>query len=219
MAEERIRVMVVEDDSLLRNSLVELLGLEKDIHVVAHLPNGELAVAEVEQSRPHVVMMDVEMPKLNGIEATRQIKQVRPETAIVILTKFDDDEKVFDAIKAGAVGYVLKDAGLDVIRKAVREAHNGDGHLSASMVARVMAEFARVAKTAQKTKELFAELTRREMEVLELLGKGMKNRQIAEQLFLSEKTVKAHVGGILHKLHLNDRTEAALLAQKHGLSG
>jgi len=112
----------------------------------------------------------------------------------------------------------LKEPGLEEIRKAVREAHSGDGHLSASMVARVMAEFARVAKTAQQAKELFAELTRREMEVLEMLGKGMKNRQIAEALFLSEKTVKAHVGGILHKLHLNAE-RAALLAQKHGLSG
>ena len=219
MAEERIRVMIAEDDSLLRNSLVELLGLERDLNVVAHVPNGEMAVAEAETARPHVVLMDIEMPKINGIEATRLLRQSRPDVAIVILTKFDDDEKVFEAIKAGAVGYVLKDAGLDEIRKAVREAHNGDGYLSAAMVARVMAEFARVAKTAQQTKELFAELTRREMEVLELLGKGMKNRQIAEALFLSEKTVKAHVGGILHKLHLNARTEAALLAQKHGLSG
>lgn len=212
-------MMIAEDDSLLRNSLAELLGLEKDLNVVAQVPNGELAVAEAETARPHVVLMDIQMPRMNGIEATRSLRQNRPETAIVILTKFDDDANVFEAIKAGAVGYVLKDAGLEAIRQAVREAHHGDGYLSPAMVARVMGEFARVAKTAQETKELFAELTRREMEVLEMLGKGMKNRQIAEALFLSEKTVKAHVGGILHKLHLNDRTEAALLAQKHGLAG
>lgn len=215
---ERIRVMIAEDDSLLRNSLVELLALERDLNVVSHVPNGELAVSEAESSRPHVVLMDIEMPKLNGIEATRLLRQRLPDAAIVILTKFDDDEKVFEAIKAGAVGYVLKDAGLEEIRKAIREAHNGDGYLSSAMVARVMAEFARVAKSAQQTKELFAELTRREMEVLEMVGKGMRNRQIAEALFLSEKTVKAHVGGVLHKLHLNDRTEAALLAQRHGLT-
>jgi DNA-binding NarL/FixJ family response regulator len=219
MPEERIRVMIAEDDSLLRSSLVELLSLEHDINVVAQVPNGELAVAEAETARPHVVLMDIDMPKMNGIEATRLLRRQGADPAIVILTKFDDDAKVFEAIKAGAVGYVLKDAGLEEIRKAIREARNGEGHLSGAMVARVMSEFARVAKTAKETKELFAELTHREMEVLEMLGKGMRNRQIADALFLSEKTVKAHVGGILHKLHLNDRTEAALLAQKHGLTG
>jgi len=218
MSEERIRVMIAEDDSLLRTSLVELLGLERDVNVVAQVPNGELAVSAADSTRPHVVLMDIDMPKMNGIAATRLLREKNPGIAVVILTKFDDDAKVFEAIKAGAVGYVLKDAGLEEIRRAVREARNGEGHLSAAMVARVMSEFARVAKTAQQTKELFTELTHREMEVLELLGKGMRNRQIADALFLSEKTVKAHVGGILHKLHLNDRTEAALLAQKHGLS-
>jgi DNA-binding NarL/FixJ family response regulator len=214
---QRIKVMIVEDDSLLRGTLVELLRLESDIHVVSHVPNGEMAVAEADRESPEVILMDIEMPRMNGIDATRAIKEKHPETAVVILTKFGDDENVFSALKAGAVGYVLKDAGMQEIREAIREAHLGGGHLNPALVARVLSEFSRVAKATQESRQVFAELTRREIEVLELLGRGMKNRAIADELCLSEKTVKAHIGGILRKLQVNDRTEAALLAQKHGL--
>lgn len=214
----RIRVLIAEDDSLLRSSLTELLGLEEDLVVVASVPNGELALAEANISRPDVVLMDIDMPRMDGIEATRRLRASNPDVAVVILTKFGDDENVFSAIKAGALGYVLKDAGLGEIRDAVREAHCGHGHLNPVLVARVLSEFSRVSRSFQETRTLFAELTRREVEVLELLGKGRKNRQIADELFLSEKTVKAHVGAILRKLQVNDRTEAALIAQKHGLS-
>lgn len=213
----RIRILIAEDDSLLRSTLVELLRLDPDFEVVSAVPNGQQALAEAPIVRPDVALMDIEMPRLNGIEATRQLRAAHPELQVVILTKFGDDENVFNAIKAGAVGYVLKDAGLDEIREAVREAHAGGGHLSPAMVARVMTEFSRVAKATQDSRQTFSELTRREIEVLELLGQGMKNRQIADKLFLSEKTVKAHIGGILKKLQVNDRTEAALLAHKHGL--
>jgi NarL family two-component system response regulator LiaR len=136
---------------------------------------------------------------------------------VVILTKFGDDDNVFNAIKAGAVGYVLKDAGLDEIRSAVRAARVGEGHLSPTLVSRVMNEFARVSQSAVHNRKLFAELSRREIEVLECLSAGMKNSAIADKLCLSEKTVKTHVGSILKKLHVNDRTEAALLAQKSGI--
>ncbi|HRF60730.1 MAG TPA: response regulator transcription factor [Fimbriimonadaceae bacterium] len=214
----RIRVLIAEDDSLLRSSLAELLGLEEDFEVVGSVPNGELALAEAAIVRPDVVLMDIDMPRMDGIEATRRLHATKPDIAVVILTKFGDDESVFSAIKAGALGYVLKDAGLEEIREAVREAHAGNGHLNPALVARVLNEFARVSQKVQEARALFAELTRREVEVLELLGKGRKNRQIADELFLSEKTVKAHVGAILRKLHVNDRTEAALIAQKHGLS-
>lgn len=214
----RIRVLIAEDDSLLRSSLAELLGLEEDFAVVGSVPNGELALAEAAIVRPDVVLMDIDMPRMDGIEATRRLHAAHPNVAVVILTKFGDDESVFSAIKAGALGYVLKDAGLEEIREAVREAHAGNGHLNPALVARVLGEFARLSQKVQEARALFAELTRREVEVLELLGKGRKNRQIADELFLSEKTVKAHVGAILRKLHVNDRTEAALIAQKHGLS-
>jgi DNA-binding NarL/FixJ family response regulator len=215
---ERIKILVAEDDSLLRRSLVELLRMEPDFDVVSEVPNGEMAVAHVPVVKPHVVLMDIEMPRLHGIEATRRIKELSPETAVVILTKFGDDENLFSAIKAGAVGYVLKDAGLEEIREALRDAHQGGGHLNPALVARMLGEFNRISKSRQESKQLFSELSRREIEVLELLATGMKNKGIAEKLFLSEKTVKSHIGAILRKLHVNDRTEAALLAQKHGLT-
>jgi DNA-binding NarL/FixJ family response regulator len=215
---ETVRLVVAEDDSLLRRTLVELLALESDFRVVADVPNGAMAVAEAASCRPDVVLMDIDMPKLNGIEATRQLKELCPDIKIVILTKFGDDENLFAAIKAGAIGYVLKDAGLDEIRDAVREANAGEGHLNPALVTRVLSEFNRLSTSRQQSKEVFAELTRREIEVLELLGAGMKNKAIAEKLFLSEKTVKTHIGSILRKLHVNDRTEAALIAQKHGLT-
>lgn len=215
---ELIRVLVAEDDSLLRATLVELLRLEPDFDVVADVPNGEAAVAAAFEYEPDVVLTDIDMPRLNGIEATRRIRQLLPEVNVVILTKFGDDENVFSAIKAGAVGYVLKDSGLDEIRTAVRAAKAGEGHLNPVLVQRLIAEFARLAGSLKASRQVFAELSRREVEVLELLAIGKKNRAIAEDLCISEKTVKSHIGSILRKLHVNDRTEAALIAQKHGLA-
>lgn len=215
---ERIRILVAEDDALLRRTLIELLGLEPDFQVVSEVPNGQQAVAEAMIVRPHVVLMDIEMPRLNGIEATRQIRQKLPDAQVVILTKFGDDENVFNAIKAGAVGYVLKDAGLDEIRGAVRAARQGEGHLNPALVARMMSEFTRLSASALHNRKLFAELSRREIEVLECLAAGMRNVQIADRLCLAEKTVKTHVGAILRKLQVNDRTEAALLAQQSGIT-
>lgn len=213
-----IKILIAEDDSLLRRTLVELLELDPEFSVVSHVQNGQMALEHVGVTRPDVVLTDIEMPKLNGIELTRQIKEGFPDTQVVILTKFDDDENLFNAVRAGACGYVLKDAPIEEIKEAVREAQAGAGHLNPALVAKVLGEFQRVSQTNATRKELFAELTRREMEVLEMLGKGMKNRAIADALFLSEKTVKTHVGAVLKKLHVNDRTEAALLANKHGLT-
>ena len=213
-----IRLMIVEDDSLLRRTMVELLELDQDFTVVSHLPNGLIAFQTIDAVRPDVILSDIEMPKLDGIEATRQIKEKCPNIAVVILTKFGDDDNLFRAIRAGASGYVLKDSSVDEIKQAIREAHEGEGHLNPFLVSRVLREFSRIGQTAKQRKELFTELSRREMEVLEMLGKGLKNREIADALFVSEKTVKTHVGSVLKKLHVNDRTEAALLAQKHGLT-
>lgn len=218
MAEEAIRVMVAEDDGVLRRTLVELLRLEPDIQVVSEVSNGRQLLAEAPIVHPNVVLTDLEMPLLNGIEATRQLRAKMPDVQVVILTKFGDDENVFAAIKAGAVGYILKDAGLDEIVGAVRAARTGEGFLSPALVARVMNEFARLSQSAIHNRKLFAELSRREVEVLECLAAGMKNAAIADKLCLSEKTVKSHVGAILKKLHVNDRTEAALLAQQSGIS-
>lgn len=213
----KIRVMIAEDDSLLRKTLGELLQIDSELALVSAVPSGEQAVAEAHVLKPDVVLMDIEMPLMNGIDATREIRAKLPQIQVVILTKFGDDEKVFAAIKAGAVGYLLKDAGLDEIRRAVRAAHNGEGVLSPVLVTKLMGEFNRLTQVAAKNRELFAELSRREVEVLELLATGMKNAAIADRLCLSEKTVKTHVGSILRKLHVNDRTEAALVAKEHGI--
>jgi DNA-binding NarL/FixJ family response regulator len=214
----KIRLLIAEDETLIRHALAQMLGAEADIEVVGQAPNGEAAVVAAQTQRPDVVLMDINMPKLDGIAATRQIAQDCPECAVVMVTVLDDDDSLFEAVKAGANGYVLKDAPPEEVLAAVRAAAVGEGFLGPSLVSRVMGEFARISRLRAAAKEVFAELTRREMEVLELLGKGMRNRDIASTLYLSEKTVKNHVSAILAKLHVNDRTEAALLAAKHGLA-
>lgn len=215
----KIKVMIVEDDALLRGTLGQLIGLDDQFALVASAGNGEQGVAQAHVVRPDVILMDIEMPKLNGIEATRKLKETLPETNVVILTKFGDDANVFSAIKAGAVGYVLKDAGMEEIRSAIHAAHSGEGFLSPVLVTKVLAEFNRLNQVAAKNRELFSELSRREVEVLEMIASGARNAEIADRLCLSEKTVKSHVGSILRKLHVNDRTAAALVAQKHGIKG
>jgi NarL family two-component system response regulator LiaR len=212
-----IRIQVIEDDAVLRRTLVELLGLEPDFKVVAESPNGKQGLAEAGVTRPDVVLTDIQMPLMNGIEVTRRVRTLLPDVHVVVLTKFGDDENVFNAIKAGAVGYMLKDSGLDEIRHAVRAAAHGEGSLSPALVARVMGEFTRLSQSALHNRKLFAELSRREVEVLECISAGLKNSAIADKLSLSEKTVKSHVGAILRKLHVNDRTEAALLAKESGI--
>lgn len=215
---DRIRVLICEDDAVLRRTIVELLSIEPELLVVADLPDGKQAVAQAAILKPDVILTDIEMPQMNGIDSTREIKKLLPDTQVVVLTKFGDDDNVFSAIKAGAVGYVLKDAGLEEIVGAIQAASHGEGFLSPVLVSRVMAEFTRLSASAVHNRKLFAELSRREVEVLECLAAGMKNSQIAEKLFLSEKTVKSHVGAILKKLQVNDRTEAALLAKESGIS-
>jgi DNA-binding NarL/FixJ family response regulator len=214
----KIRLLIAEDETLFRHALAELLSREGDIEVVAQAPNGEAAVVLAQEHRPDVILTDIKMPKLDGIAAARRIKEELPGCAIVVLSIYDDDEKLFDAIKAGAIGYVLKDAPPERTLEAIRAAARGEGFVQPALVSRVLDEFSRISRLRAAAKEVFAELTRREMEVLELLGKGMRNRQIAGQLFISEKTVKNHISSILAKLQVNDRTEAALLAARHGLT-
>ena len=214
----KIRLLIAEDETLFRHALAELLSREEDIQVVAQAPNGEAVVVLAREHRPDVILTDIKMPKLDGIAAARRIREELPECAIVVLSIYDDDENLFDAIKAGAIGYVLKDAPPERTLEAIRAAARGEGFLQPALVSRVLDEFSRISRLRAAAKELFAELTRREMEVLELLGKGMRNRQIAGQLYISEKTVKNHISSILAKLQVNDRTEAALLAARHGLT-
>ncbi|MCE5200468.1 MAG: response regulator transcription factor [Armatimonadota bacterium] len=214
-----IRVLVVEDEPLLRSSLVHLINAEPDIEVVGSAQDGNQAISEAIALRPDVVLMDLVMPRLGGIDATRQIKDQLPDTALVVLTVSADEHNLFAAIKAGAISYVVKDANIERILEVVRSANIGEGYIHPPLVPHMLEEFSRLSKQAQSDRELFKELTRREIEVLELIGQGRRNREISARLFISERTVKNHVSSILAKLQVNDRTEAALIAAKHGLAG
>lgn len=213
----KIRVLIAEDVGTLCSALAELLGREADLEVVKAVLNGRDALIEALALRPDVVLTDLQMPKMDGIELTREIRAQLPDTAVVILTVFDDDDNLFAAIKAGAQGYVLKDADTSRVADAIRAAHEGEGFLSAGLVTRVLREFSRIDTLTRRGRELSATLTRREVAVLELLAGGLRNRQIAQRLGLTEKTVRNHMSTILGKLHANDRTEAALIAARHGL--
>ncbi|MBI2301623.1 MAG: response regulator transcription factor [Armatimonadetes bacterium] len=212
-----VRVLIVEDEGLLRRTLAQLLDAQPELEVVGSAADGNEAVAVACREQPDVVLMDLALPVMSGIEATRAVKAQLPGTAVVVLTQLNDDESLFAALKAGAVGYVLKDAELEQIVEAIRLAHAGGGYLSPAVVPRVLAEFGRISEQAKRRRAIFESLTRREMEVLELIGAGLRNRAIGQRLFISESTVKTHVGAILSKLHLNDRTEAAVVAERHGL--
>ncbi len=215
---DRIRLVVAEDETVVRYAISQLLDAEADIEVVAQAANGEAAVVLARERRADVVLMDLQMPKMDGIAATRQIRQEQPECAVVVLTVHEDDEHVFEALKAGASGYVLKDAPPAQTLEAIRAAARGEAFLPPALVSRVLAEFGRISRARAAAREVFAQLTRRELEILGLLGQGLRNREIAAGLYISEKTVKNHVSNILSKLQVNDRTEAALLADRHGLT-
>jgi DNA-binding NarL/FixJ family response regulator len=214
---ETIRLLIAEDEGILRSTLAELIARESGFEVVAAAPNGREALIEALAHRPDVVLTDLKMPRIDGVELTRQLQEKLPDTMVVVLTAFDDDDNLFAAIKAGAIGYVLKDASLPQIIQAVRAARAGEGYLSPGLVARVVREFARTDRMIRGQKQIFEQLTHREIEVLELLAAGWQNRRIAERLDLAEKTVRNHVSAILGKLQANDRTEAALIASRHGL--
>jgi len=214
---ETIRLLIAEDERLTREALARLLEMEEDIEVVGRAPNGRVAVELARQLLPDVLLTDIQMPELNGIEATRRIKQEMPNVGIVILTIYDDDANVFEAIKAGAQGYVLKDSPPEETVAAIRAVARGEALLPPPIAARVVAEFSRISAQRAVDLKVFSELTDREREVLRLIGNGKRNREIAQELFISEKTVKNHVSNILWKLQVNDRTEAALFAARQGL--
>lgn len=214
---EKIRLVIAEDDRLTRDTLGQLLLLEDDIELVGTAADGEDALRLVRKMMPDVLLTDINMPKLNGIQLTQKVKQETPNVGIVILTIYHDDTNVFQAIKAGALGYVLKDNPPEETLAAVRAIARGDSLLHPSIAARVLAEFNRLNTQRLANMALFSELTDREIEVLKEIATGKRNREIAETLFISEKTVKNHISNILFKLQVNDRTEAAMMAARGGL--
>lgn len=209
---DTIGVLIVDDHPVVRHGLRTFLELQEDIHLVGEAATGEEAVALVEELVPDVVLMDLVMPDVDGIEATRRIRSVSPSTRVIVVTSFAEDDKIFPAIRAGAAGYLLKDVEPQQLVEAVRSAFRGEPLLHPKVAARLMQEV--VDKDAGGGVE---DLTARELEVLGLLARGLANKRIARELVVSEKTVKTHVSNILAKLHLADRTQAALYAVRRGL--
>jgi DNA-binding NarL/FixJ family response regulator len=216
---EPIRVMIVDDHALIRRSLELALAAEADIEVVGEASDGQEAVDLAGRLLPDVALMDVRMPRRSGIEATRAIKESVPSTRVIMLTVSDEEEDLFEAIKAGATGYLLKDVQLDEVPDAVRAVHEGQSLINPAMAAKLISEFASMSrKEAERPPQLpVPRLTDREMEVLRLVAKGMNNREIAKQLFISENTVKNHVRNILEKLQLHSRMEAVVYAVRERL--
>jgi two-component system, NarL family, response regulator LiaR len=210
---DKISVLIVDDHAVLRQGLRSLLALQEDIEVVGEAPNGLEAVEQTSHLLPDVVLMDLIMPQVDGIEATRRIRTLSPSTQIIVLTSFGEDDKVFAAIKAGALSYLLKNVSPTDLVKAVQAAYRGETQLHPEIAKKLMDELSLGPR--RQTPE---ELTEREVEVLRLIARGQSNREIAAELIISEKTVKTHVSNILSKLHLADRTQAAIYALREGLA-
>ncbi|HLJ54053.1 MAG TPA: response regulator transcription factor [Chthonomonadaceae bacterium] len=218
MEVERIRIVIAEDERLTRDALARLLAMEPDIEVVGQAADGAKALRLVLDRMPDVLLTDLNMPGGDGVELTQRVRQAAPTVGICILTIYHDDAHVFDAIKAGALGYVLKDSPIEETVAAIRTIAEGGSRLHPGIAARVLAEFQRISTQRARDSALFAELTEREIEVLKEVATGKRNREIGETLFISEKTVKNHISNILCKLQVNDRTEAAMMAARAGLA-
>ena len=219
-----IRVLLVDDQTLIRQGIRLLLEIETGIQVVGQAADGQQALEQVEALHPDVVLMDVRMPEMDGVAATREITKRFPEVKVIILTTFEDDETVFEGLKAGARGYLLKDISSEEMAEAVRKVAAGEALIEPRLTRKVLAEFSRLASASDKpasaavpANSLPAPLTEREQDVLKALARGLSNREIAEQLVITEGTVKNHVSSLIDKLGVRDRTQAVLKGQELGL--
>jgi len=213
-----IRILLVDDQPLFREGLRTLLSIQPDFEVVGEAGNGAEALRLARSLYPAVVLMDLQMPALDGVAATRRLHEEQPECRVIVLTTFDDDELVFDGLRAGAIGYLLKDAPSEKLGEAIRSAARGESFLQPSVAAKVVAEFARLTgKPKSSPHALIEPLSDREREILRLIVSGANNREIADKLRLAEGTVKNHITNILAKLAVRDRTQAALKAIEIGL--
>ncbi len=216
--DDRIRVMICDDHALFRRGLIMVLEAEDDIEVVGEAEDGRDAVERVADIVPDVVLMDVRMPEIDGIEATRLIAERAPSAKILMLTVSDEESDLYEAIKAGATGYLLKEISIEEVASAVRAVVSGQSLISPSMASKLLTEFTNLAKRAdERTSVPTPRLTERELEVLRLVAQGMSNREIAGELYISENTVKNHVRNILEKLHLHTRMEAVMYAVREKL--
>jgi NarL family two-component system response regulator LiaR len=210
-----MKVIICDDQAIVRDGLAMLLKLEPDIEVIGIAEDGAAAVELVGDKRPALVLMDLKMPIMNGVEATRQIRMKYPEVKVLVLTTYADDEWVFDAIQAGASGYLLKDTPRDQLIKAVRGTVDGKTYMDPSIAGKVLEQV--TSHQTQPATLITSKLTERETEVLRLIARGLSNADIADRLFLSEGTVRNYVSAILSKLGISDRTQAAVTAIQHGL--
>jgi NarL family two-component system response regulator LiaR len=209
-----IRILVADDHVVVRQGIRALLATEPDIEVVGEAENGREAVAETDRLQPDVILMDLVMPEMDGIEAIRRITAHQPEARILVLTSFAADDKVFPAIKAGALGYLLKDSGPEELVDAIHQVHRGESSLHPAVARKLLQELSHPPKQPPTPEPL----TEREVEVLRLVAQGRSNQEIAEELVISEATARTHVSNILRKLHLASRTQAALYALREGLA-
>lgn len=218
MAEKSIRILLVDDQTMFRDGLRVLLSTQPDFQIVGEAADGEQAIRKAAALHPDVVLMDLRMPVLDGAAATRRLRAAQPDVRVIVLTTFDEDAAIFDGLRAGATGYLLKDAPTEKLYEAIRAAARGESFLQPSVASRVVAEFTRLSERSPDASQALVDpLSTRELEILRLLAGGATNREIALQLFIAEGTVKNHVTNIFSKLDVTDRTRAAIKARELGL--
>lgn len=218
MSKTPIRVLIVDDQSLFREGLITILSVHDEFEVVGEASNGEEALRLAIQLKPQVILMDLRMPIMDGVRATQLISAQAPSCKVIVLTTFDDDESIFDGLRAGAVGYLLKDVASEKLFEAIRASSRGEYFMLPSVTAKVMAEFSRISQAKPKIDEqLIDALSAREIEILEHIAQGDSNKQIAEKLFIAEGTVKNHVTNILSKLGVKDRAQAVIRSKNLGI--
>ncbi len=213
-----IRVLIVDDQALFREGLHTLLSVQTDLQVVGEARNGEEALRLAAAHEPDIILMDLHMPILDGVAATRRLQSSQPAIKVIVLTTFDDDEDVFEGLRAGAVGYLLKDVPSEKLFEAIRGVARGESFLEPSIVNKIVAEFARLSpQRPSSSQPLIEPLSERELEILRLLGQGASNKEIADHLVITVGTVKNHLTNIMAKLSVRDRTQAALRAKELGI--
>lgn len=209
---ETIKILLADDHAVVREGLRALIDSEPEMTVIGEAADGEVAIMQARDLQPDVILMDLEMPRKSGLEAIEAIKQTQPEARILVLTSYAEDKKVFRAVKIGALGYLLKDSSPQELLRAIRQVHRGETSLHPTIARKLVQELSRPSDLPPADEQL----TEREVDVLKLVAKGMSNQEIAEKLVVSEPTVRAHVSNILSKLHLANRTQAALYALREG---
>lgn len=212
----QIKILIVDDHSLVRQGLKQILELEKDMEIIGQAGDGEEAITKVQQLKPDIVLLDINMPKLNGIQTLRRLKDIDKTIKVIMLTFHEDQEYLFETINLGANGYILKDAESESLVKAIRDVYKGSSYIYPTLASGLVEEFNRRDQRSQHAQRELS-LTRREYEVLTLIADGLNNKEIANSLFISEKTVKNHVSNIFKKINVNDRTQAAIYAYKHNI--